>query len=141
MSVLVRDVGRQRFEEESGRPLRQLVVLPVTEITATSAGASQALLTVPAGQFFEVGNMVLTNQTALAVMFSMWAVPDGGSAGDANSVYHGVPVGANATTTIDQGVRPAFMFQPGTTLRVAASTASDLNVTLWGHLVGGGTVG
>jgi hypothetical protein len=130
--------GIPRIQQENERqaPGREIICLPVTEITATSAGAAQTLLTVPDDAFFHVGAFKVCNHTGSAVTFTMHIVPSGGSAGDANTIYSAESIPANDTVTLAE--RNTLMAPQGSTFAIHAGSANDLTIIMYGVLITSG---
>ena len=129
-------IPRVQQENERQAPGREIICLPVTAITATSAGAAQTLLTVPGENLFQVGAFKVCNHTAGAVTFSMHIVPSGGSAGDGNLVYSEESVPANDTVTLAE--RNTLMAPEGSTIEIHAGSTPALNIILYGVLISSG---
>jgi len=128
---------RFTFRSEQQPTQRALVVVPVTAITATTAGTAQVLLTVNAGEFFQIGGIAVCNTNAsTAYEYSLHIVPSGGSAGTGNLLQNGNSIPAKATEYI--GRADGILADAGSTIEVWASAASELNITLWGHRITGG---
>lgn len=129
-------VNRQQFEQEIRQPGRVLVVLPVTPITATSAGAAQTLLTVNDDKFFEVSAMKICNRTGTAATFTMHIVEAGDVAGNGNTLYSAESIPPNDTVTLAE--RNTIFASAGSSFQVHSGTASALNIMLAGlHIQSG----
>lgn len=125
-----------RQEPELRPPLREIVVLPVTPITATSAASAQVLLTIPDGRFFQITSFKVCNTNTSAQTFTMYIVPSGGSAGTGNTIYSAESIPANDTLT--PSAPNTIMVDGGSTIEVIADAANHIKITLFGVQISGG---
>lgn len=130
------NIARTKQETEQQRPGRTIVALPVTAITATSAGTAQEILAVPDNRIFHVSSFKVCNHTGTAQTFTMHLVPSAGSAGNGNVIYSEESVPANDTVTLAE--RNTLMAPAGSTVEVHSDSATALNIILWGALIESG---
>ena len=135
MSQFNPGVTRFSQENEPVRPQSVRVVIPVTPITATSAGSAQVLLTVPDDRIFEIDAFKVCNATGIAATFTMHIVPSGGAAGAGNTIYPAKSIPPNDTVTLAE--RKTIDVNVGSTIEVHSGTPSALNITLKGNLIEG----
>ncbi len=128
-------ITRTQQEQERRSPDRELFVLPVTPVTATTAAASQLLVTARDNAFMQV-NFKVTNVSGAAVTFTLHEVPIGGTAGNGNIIYSAESIPANDTVTLSS--LNSLLVDRSSEVRVHCSSASDLNIKAWGaHIIQG----
>ncbi len=124
---------RQRFESERARPTQSLVLHYPSQTTIGTSATT--LYTVADNRFFVIEECTVTNVAVGTETFTLYFVPDGGSAGTANAVVYQEQVAANTSlrlTTLSRLALDAKMI-----LQAKTSSSGGVNVTFWGVEVSG----
>lgn len=107
-------------------------VFPITRtlVTATTEGTAQTIATMRDQALGQVKRLAVGNQTAAAASLTVYFVPEGGTIGAANREITALSVSANSNVDLTDLI--GGVYEPGTTIRVFASTGSALIVM--GHI-------
>lgn len=121
------DILRTRDDTQFVR--RRPIPIAHLQVTATTSGAAQTLLTVQTAVMFEVKHLAACNRTGTAATLTLHAVPSGGSLGNANAELVGYSVVAN--TSVDLTDLIGQLYTDGMTLEAFSDTNGAL--VLHGH--------
>lgn len=127
-------VGRQRFESERPIPGRIPVIKAVTNVTNSNV----TLWTVTANKFLYIQKFTVCNIAAGAIAVTVYVVPSGGSASNANKVYDAFSVAQN--TSVSLTALEGHMLDDGDFIVVVTDTATTGgNFKMWGYEMASGT--
>lgn len=108
---------------------RRPIPITHTQVSATSEGAANTILTVGAAVNLLVKRLTVCNITASAATFSLNSVPSGGSIGDGNAELRGVSIPANTASDLTDFI--GQFYEKGATLEAYSDTANALVVHGW----------
>lgn len=126
---MTQPVQRLRTTSGDSYVARRPVPLPHLQITATTSGAAQTLVTVPENRVLLVSRLAVVNTTGGAVTLTLHSVPSGGTLGAGNTELAGYSIAAN--TAVDLSDLIGGMYEGGATLQAYSNTSGAL--VLHGH--------
>lgn len=119
--------GRQRQEVEPRAQLRIPQPLGVFQLQTTVT----TIYTAGDNADFEIGGLIISNVTTGGNTFSLYFVPDGGTAGAANAVIIDRNLSAHTSTRLSQF--DGMVLAPGTFIQALCDTNDAVNLTGWGY--------
>ena len=111
-----------RTQQEEPRVGRRFSPIKMLMITATTAGTAQTLITAPDKRSIEIKNLMISNITAVDVVFSLYAVPSGGAVDNTTVLCKNWVIKAEAGDDLSKYI--ALLHEPGTSLMSFCGTAS-----------------
>lgn len=124
--------NRQRQEQERQAPLRIPVSLDVTNV----GNSNVTLWTVTDGKFLYVEDIGVCNISGGALAVTVYVVPSGGAAANANKAYDALSVSANTSQSLT--ALEGRIFAPGTKIIALTNNATGGNFWLSGYESTGG---
>lgn len=122
-----------RVQNEEPRVGRRPTPIKMLTVTATTTGTAQTLITAPEKRSIEVKSLMISNITASDVVFSLYAVPDGGAVNDGTALIKGAVIRANSGDDLAKFIDR--FYEPKTSLRVFCDTASAVKMKGWAEEV------
>lgn len=119
--------GRQRQEIESRDQLRIPQPLGVIQLQATAT----TVYTAGDDADFEIGGLIVSNVSAGAETVTIYFVPDGGTAGAANTVVLDLALASDTVTRLSQF--DGMVLAPGTIIQALCGVNNAVNITGWGY--------
>ncbi len=99
------------------------------QISATSSGTANSLLTVRSGVLLRLKRLTVTNITGTSATLSLHSIPSGGSIGDSNAEAKGVSIAANTMMDLTDYVMQ--LYEAGTEIQAYSGTTNALVIHGW----------
>lgn len=111
---------------------RQPSFLTAQMIEPTTLGTSASTIyTAKSDADFWIKHLVASNTTGLAQTFTLYFVPDGGTAGPSNTVCFQKALAANEALVID--IAKDHRLPEGASIQALAGAVSSVNIFGWGY--------
>lgn len=105
------------------------VPIPHLQVTATTSGTAQTLLTARTDALTQIGHLAVVNTTGTAATLTLHSIPSGGTIGTSNAELVAVSIPANTAADITDYI--GQFYRGGAVLKAYSGTASALVLHGW----------
>ena len=123
------DMNQVRVQTPDKLIVRRPIPIVHVQISATTSGAANSILTVRDRVMLEVKKLSVNNISGTAATLSLNSIPSGGSIGDSNAEAKGVSIPAN--TMVDLTDFIGGLYGPGVEIQAYSGTTNALVIHGW----------